>query len=56
MSRIDENCEAYEKGLRVGDKIIKLNDYSLEYKDIKTVLSDFIYERKTVDFLTLTIL
>ena len=56
VSRIDENCEAYEKGLRVGDKIIKLNDYSLEYKDIKTVLSDFIYERKTVDFLTLTIL
>lgn len=56
VSKINDKCEAYSKGLRVGNKIIKLNDYSLEYKDIKTVLSDFTYERKTSDFITLTIL
>ena len=56
VSKIDEKCEAYDQGLRLGHKIIKLNDYSLEYKDIKTVLSDFTYERKTSDFITLTIL
>ena len=56
VSKIDENCEAYNQGLRIGDKIIKLNDYSLEYKDIKTVLSDFTYERKSSDFIKLTVL
>ena len=56
VSWIDEKCEAYGKGLRQGHKIVKLNDYSLEYKDIKTVLSDFTYERKISDFITLTIL
>ena len=56
VSKINDKCEAYDKGLRVGHKIIKLNDYSLEYKDIKTVLSDFTYERKNSDFITLTIL
>ena len=56
VSKIDDKCEAYSKGLREGHKIIKLNDYSLEYKDIKTLLSDFTYERKNSDFITLTIL
>lgn len=56
VSKIDENCEAYNQGLRIGDKIIKLNNYSLEYKDIKTVLSDFTYERKNSDFITLIVL
>lgn len=56
VSKIDEKCEAYNKGLRVGDKIIKLNDYSLEYKDIKTIVCDFKYERKSSDFIKLTIL
>ena len=56
VTKINDKCEAYDKGLRVGHKIIKLNDYSLEYKDIKTVLSDFTYERKNSDFITLTIL
>ena len=56
VSKIEENSEAYNKGLRVGHKIIKLNGHTLEYKDIKTILSDFTYERKTSDFITLTIL
>jgi len=54
--KIDENSETYKQGLRVGHKIIKLNNYSLEYKDVNTILSDFIYEKKTSDFLNLTIL
>ena len=56
VSKIEENSEAYNEGLRVGHKIIKLNGHTLEYKDIKTILSDFTYERKTTDFLILTIL
>jgi len=56
VSKIEENSEAYNQGLRVGHKIIKLNGHTLEYKDIKTLLSDFTYERKTSDFITLTIL
>ena len=56
VSKIEENSEAYNQGLRIGHKIIKLNNYSLENKDIKTVLSDFNYEKKTTDVLTLTIL
>ena len=55
VSKIEENSEAYNKGLRVGHKVIKLNGHTLEYKDIKTLLSDFTYERKTSDFITLTI-
>ena len=56
VSKIEDNSEAYNEGLRVGHKIIKLNGHTLEYKDIKTLLSDFTYERKTSDFITLTIL
>ena len=56
VSKIEENSEAYNQGLRVGHKIIKLNGHTLEYKDIKTLLSDFTYERKTSNFITLTIL
>ncbi len=56
VSKIEDNSEAYNQGLRVGHKIIKLNGHTLEYKDIKTLLSDFTYERKTSDFITLTIL
>ena len=37
-------------------KIIKLNGYTLEYKDVNTILSDIAYERRSSDFLTLTIL
>lgn len=54
--KIEENSEAYNQGLRIGHKIIKLNNYSLENKDLNTVLSDFNYEKKTTDVLTLTIL
>ena len=56
VCKINKESEAYKEGLRVGHKIIKLNGHSLEYKDVKTILSDFTYERKTSDFLTLTIL
>ena len=56
VCKIDVESEAYKQGLRIGHKIIKLNGHTLEYKDIKTILSDFTYERKTTDFLTLTIL
>ena len=56
VCKIDEETEAYKQGLRIGHKIIKLNGYTLEYKDVKTILSDFTYERKSSVFLTLTIL
>ena len=56
VCKIDEECEAYKQGLRIGHKIIKLNGHTLEYKDVKTILSDFTYERKSMEFLTLTIL
>lgn len=56
VSKIEDNSEAYNQGLRIGHKIIELNGHTLEYKDIKTLLSDFTYERKTSDFITLTIL
>tara|TARA_B100001173_G_C15888939_1_gene504762 strand:+ start:180 stop:497 length:318 start_codon:yes stop_codon:yes gene_type:complete len=56
ICKIDEESEIYKQGLRIGHKIIKLNGYSLEYKDVKTILSDFEYEMETSDFLTLTIL
>ena len=56
VSKIEDNSEAYNQGLRIGHKIIKLNNYSLENKDLKTVLSDFNYEKKTTDVLILTIL
>ena len=54
--KIDEETEAYKQGLRIGHKIIKLNGYTLEYKDVNTILSDITYERRSSDFLTLTIL
>ena len=54
--KINHNCEAYKKGLQVGHKIIKINDVSLEYKDVETLLSDFIYEKKQCDYIKLTIL
>lgn len=56
VCKIDVESEAYKQGLRIGHKIIKLNGYTLEYKDVKTILSDFAYERKSMEFLTLTIL
>ena len=56
VSKIEENSDAYNQGLRVGHKIIKLNNYSLKNKDIKTIHSDFNYEKKMSDFLALTIL
>ena len=56
VCKINQESEAYKEGLRVGHKIIKLNGHSLEYRDVKTILSDFTYERKTSDFITLTIL
>ena len=56
VCKIDVESEAYKQGLRIGHKIIKLNGYTLEYKDVKTILSDFTYERRSYDFLTLTIL
>ena len=56
VCKIDEETEVYKQGLRIGHKIIKLNGYTLEYKDIKTILSDVAYERRSSDFLTLTIL
>ena len=33
-----------------------LDNYSLEYKDVNTILSDFIYEKKMSDVLILTFL
>ena len=56
VCKIDEDSEAYKEGLRIGHKIIKLNDFSLEYKDLNTILSDFDYEKKSSDFIKLTIL
>ena len=56
VCKIDKDSEAYKEGLRIGHKIIKLNDFSLEYKDLNTILSDFTYEKKSYDFIKLTIL
>ena len=56
VCKIDENSQAYKQGLRVGHTLIKLNNHYLEYKDVKTVLSDFIYEKKNSQFIKLTIL
>ena len=56
VCKIDEKTEAYKQGLRIGHKIIKLNGYTLEYKDVNTILSDIDYERRSMEFLTLTIL
>ena len=50
---IDKKSLAYEKGLRIGDKIIKLNGFSLYCKDISTVICDFEYEKKNSKYLTI---
>ena len=54
VCKIDENSEAFKKGLRKGHNITKLNDHSLEYKDVNTLLSDFLYEKKIHNHLKLT--
>tara|TARA_Y100000741_G_scaffold295492_1_gene236090 strand:+ start:2200 stop:2529 length:330 start_codon:yes stop_codon:yes gene_type:complete len=52
---INHDSEAYKYGLRVGHTITKINNYSLEYKDIHTILSDFLYEKNHSKFINLTI-
>ena len=54
VCKINENSEAFKQGLRIGHSIIKLNNHSLEYKDVKTLLSDFLYEKKISNSLKLT--
>lgn len=54
VCKIDENSEAFKKGLRKGHNITKLNGHSLEYKDVNTLLSDFLYEKKIHNHLKLT--
>lgn len=46
VCKINKTSEAYKLGLRIGHSIIKINEHSFEYKDIDTILSDFLYEKK----------
>lgn len=55
VCKIDVNSDAYKCGLRIGHTITKLNNYSLEFKDRDTLLSDFIYEKSNNKVLHLTI-
>lgn len=55
VCNINPNCEAYKYGLRVGHTITKMNNHSLEYKDVNTILSDFLYEKNNSKFINLTI-
>ena len=45
--QLNTDSDAYKKGLRIGDKIISLNGYSMYHKDISTVKSDFDYEKRS---------
>ena len=53
---VNEKSDAYKQGLRKNHTITKLNGYSMEYKDCETIISDFIYEKKSCDTLKLTII
>ena len=55
VCKININSDAYKQGLRIGHTITKLNNYSLEFKDINTLLSDFAYEKANNKVLHLTI-
>jgi len=52
---INPDSEAYKNGLRIGHTITKINDHSIQYKDIYTVLLDFQYEKTTSKLLNLTV-
>ena len=52
---INPDSEAYKNGIRVGHTITKINDISLQYKDVYTVLLDFQYEKTNSTLLNLTI-
>ena len=54
VCKIDENSDAYKNGLRIGDSITKLNNHSLAFKEVNTLLSDFLYEKKISNSLKLT--
>lgn len=54
VCKINKTSELYKLGLRVGHSITKLNNHSLEYKDINTILSDFLYEKKISNSLKIT--
>tara|TARA_B100001250_G_C19151239_1_gene508129 strand:- start:148 stop:450 length:303 start_codon:yes stop_codon:yes gene_type:complete len=55
VANIDKNSQAYKQGIRIGNKIISLNNYTLYCKDISTVKSDFDYEKRCNTHLILKI-
>ena len=55
VCKIDKSSDAYKNGLQIGDSITKLNNHSLAFKEVNTLLSDFLYEKKISKFLKLKI-
>ena len=55
VSKIDHSSAAYKNGLRAGDTVLQLNNISLLQKDMKTIQTDFAYEKDTSNYLYLTI-
>jgi C-terminal processing protease CtpA/Prc len=55
ISTVKPESDAYNKGLRVGYRIISLNGFSFYRKDITTILSDFEYEKRSCKVLKLVI-
>ena len=55
ITYLEHKSDAYNAGMRLGDEIISLNGFSFFHKDISTVLSDFEYEKRSNDILTLLV-
>ena len=55
VTYLEKNSDAYNAGMRVRDEIISLNGFSFFHKDISTVRSDFDYEKRSNDMLTLLV-
>lgn len=54
--QIDINSISYQKGVRIGDKVLELNGYSFYGKDIATIRSDFDYEKRSSKILSIKVL
>ena len=52
---IDINSNAFKNGLRKGDILISLNNYSFYCKDLSTIKSDFEYEKRSNKYLILEV-
>ena len=54
--KIDINSISYQKGIRIGDKVMELNGYSFYGKDIATISADFNYEKRSSKILSIKVL